>query len=68
MRCAGHVALRGKEAAYTGFWWEYLRERDHLVDPGVDVRIKLRRIFRKWDVGVWTGLSWFRIETGCGHL
>jgi hypothetical protein len=22
---------------------------------------------RKWDVGVWTGLSWLRIEGG-GHL
>jgi hypothetical protein len=25
------------------------------------------RIFGKWDVGVWTGLSWLRIETGGGH-
>jgi hypothetical protein len=52
----------------TVFWWENLRERDHLVDPGVDGRIILRRIFRKWDMGVWTGLSWLRIETGGGHL
>jgi hypothetical protein len=37
-------------------------------DPGVDGRIILRRTFRKWDVGVWTGLSWFRIQTGGGHL
>ena len=22
----------------------------------------------KWDVGVWTGSSWFRIGTGSGHL
>jgi hypothetical protein len=28
----------------------------------------LRRIFRKWGVGVWTGLSWLRIETVGGHL
>ena len=28
------------------------RERDHLCDPGVDGRIILRWIFRKWDVGV----------------
>jgi hypothetical protein len=35
---------------------------------GVDRRIILRWIFRKWDVGVWNGLGWFRIETGGGHL
>jgi hypothetical protein len=29
-----------------------LRERDHLVDPGVDGRIILRWIFRKWYMGV----------------
>jgi hypothetical protein len=23
---------------------------------------------RKWDVGVWTGFGWLRIETGGGHL
>jgi len=41
--------------------------RDHLEDPGVDGRI-LRWIFRTCDVGVWTGSSWLRIETGGGHL
>jgi hypothetical protein len=39
-----------------------------LVDPGVDGRIILRRVFRKWDMGVWTELSWLRIKTGGGHL
>jgi len=38
-----------------GFGGENLRERDHFGDPGVDGRIMLRWIFRKWDVGVWTG-------------
>jgi len=38
---------------YTGFWWGILRERDHLGDPGLDGRIILRWIFRKWDVGVY---------------
>jgi hypothetical protein len=28
--------------------------------------IKLRWIFRKWDVVVWTGLSWLRIGKGGG--
>jgi hypothetical protein len=37
--------------------WENLRERENLVDPGVDGRIIIRRIFRNWNVGVWTGLS-----------
>jgi len=27
---------------YTGFWWGYLRERDHLEDVGIDGRIILK--------------------------
>jgi hypothetical protein len=27
-----------------------MKERDHWRDPGVDERIILRQIFRKWDV------------------
>jgi len=40
-----------REEVYTGFWWENLRERDHMGDPAVNVRILLRQIFRKWDLG-----------------
>jgi hypothetical protein len=53
----------GRGEACTGVWWGNLRKRDNWADPGVDGRIILRWIFRKWDVGVWTGLSWLRIET-----
>jgi len=53
---------------YTGFWWGNLKERYHFEDPGVDGRIILRWIFRKWDVEVWTGSSWLRIGRGGGHL
>jgi hypothetical protein len=42
--------------------------KSHLGNPGVDGRIILRWIFRKWDVGEWTGSSWLRIWTGGGLL
>ena len=38
----------------TGFWWGNLRDRDYWGEPGVDGRIILRWIFRKWG--------------GCGEL
>jgi len=52
---------------YTGFWWGNLRKRDHLEDPGIDGRIRLRLIFSKW-AGRWTGLIWLWRGTGGGHL
>ena len=58
----------GRAEVYTGFGWGNLRERNHLEDPGVDGKIILRWIFRNWDVGVWTGWSWFRKGTGGGLL
>jgi hypothetical protein len=47
VRWAGHVEHKGRGKVYTGFWWEKVKERDHLEDPGMDGRIILRRIFRK---------------------
>ena len=41
---------------------------NHLGEQDVDGSIILRWIFRKWDVGMWTGSSWLRIGTGGGHL
>jgi hypothetical protein len=52
MRWTGHVARMARREVHTGFWWGDLREGDHLGDPGVDGRIILKRIFKKWDGGM----------------
>jgi len=58
----------GKGVVCTGFWWGNLGERDRWGDLGIDGRIILRWIFRKWEGVVGTGWSWFRIGRGGGHL
>jgi hypothetical protein len=47
---------------------ENQRERNYRGDQNVVGRIILRRIFRKWEVVLGTGWSWFRIGTGGGRL
>jgi len=44
------------------------REGDNGGNLGVDGWIILGCISRRWDVGIWTGLGWPRIETGGGRL
>jgi hypothetical protein len=68
LRWAGHVARMGKGEVCTGFWWGSLRERDRWEAPGVDGRIMLGWIFKKWEVGVRTVLGWLRIGTVGGRL
>ena len=46
MRWAGNVACMGRGEACTWLWWGYLRERGHLVDPGVVGSVILRWFFR----------------------
>jgi len=59
MRWAGHVAHMGEErGVYRVLVGETQRERDHWGDLGLD----------RWDVGIWTGLGWPRIETVGGCL
>ena len=59
----------GTGEVYIGFWWGNLRERTHLEDPGLVVRLILKCLKERG----WTGLIWLRIEgqlLGCcahGH-
>jgi len=50
-------AYGGGERRVQDFGGGNLREIDQWGDLGVDGMIMLRWIFRKWDVGVWTGSS-----------
>jgi hypothetical protein len=34
-----------------GFWWGNLRKRNHFEDLGLDGRIILKWIFKKWNGG-----------------
>jgi len=62
------TAYGGEEKRIQSFGWGNAREKYHFGDPGVDGRIILGWIFRKWDVAVWTGSSCLRVGTGGGHL
>jgi len=42
---------------YTGFLWGNLRETDYMEVPGIDCRLILKWIIKKWDGGMdWIGL------------
>jgi hypothetical protein len=36
---------------HTEFWWEDLREGDHLEDRSIDGRMILKLTFKKWNAG-----------------
>jgi len=56
----------GEERVCIGSWWGNRREGVHWEDLGVDGGV-LGWICRRWDVCIWTGLGWSRIETGGGR-
>jgi hypothetical protein len=39
----------GRGTVHRGFLWGDVSEGDHLEDAGIDVRIILKWIFKKWD-------------------
>jgi len=54
----------------TGEWRRLHNEElnDLYSSPNIVRVIILGWISRRWDVGIWTGLGWPRIETGAGRL
>ena len=68
MRWAGHVTRMGEERGVYRVLVGKPESKNHWGDIGVDGWIILGRICRRWDVGIWTGLGWPRIETGGGRL
>jgi hypothetical protein len=55
---AGHIERMGRGPVHREFWWGNLRERGHIEEPGVDGRIMVRSVFRKWVGGVdWIDLA-----------
>ena len=68
MRWDGNVARMGEERGVYRVLVGTPKGRRPLGDLGVDGWIILGWISRRWDVGMWTGLGWPRIETSGGRL
>ena len=67
-RWAGHVAHMGEERGVYRVLMGKPEGRRPLGRPRHRWVGNIRMIFRRWDVGMWTGLGWPRIETGGVHL
>ena len=67
LRWTGHVAHMGEKRGVYRVLLGKPEGKNYWGDLGVDGWI-LGWISRRWDVGIWTGLGWSRIETGGGRL
>jgi hypothetical protein len=62
------MCVRKRGEMHTGFCWGDLRDRDHLEDLGVDGRIILKWIFKKWDGEALTGMIRIKVGAVGGRL
>jgi hypothetical protein len=59
------VACMRRGEVHIGFWWGNMRERDHLEDSGIDGRVILNWIFKKWmEGGGWGSVYWIDVAQG----
>jgi hypothetical protein len=68
IRWVGHVARMGDRRVVYRVLVGNIKESYHLEDSGLNGKIILKWIFRKWDVGVWTGSNRLKIGKGGGRL
>jgi hypothetical protein len=67
-RWAGHVARMVEEKGVYRVLVGKPEGKRPLGRPRCRCVDNIGLICRRWDVGIWTGLGWPRIETGGGHL
>jgi len=68
MRWAEHVARMGEDRGVYRALVGKPEGKRPLGRPGCRWVDNIGWISRRWDVGIWTGLGWSRIETGGGRL
>jgi len=68
MRWAGYVARMGEESRVYRVLVGKPEGKRPLGRPRRRWVDNVGRISRRWDVVIWTGLGWPRIETGGGRL
>jgi hypothetical protein len=65
---AGDVAGMGESGRELGSQWGSLNERDHFKDLGVERKIILKWILRKYDNRAWSKFISLKIGIGVGFL
>jgi hypothetical protein len=68
IRWAGHVAQMGEERGVYRILVGKPEGKSSLGRSKRRWEDNIRMDLQQWDMRVWTGLRWFRIGTGGGHL